>query len=52
MYTPFHMMYNRDSVTPFELADNQMGGNPVLASLSGELMTMLQRQNTFTCLNL
>ena len=33
-------MYNRDSVTHFELADNQRNDNPVSLSLSWESMTI------------
>ena len=34
------MMYSRDLVTPFELADNQRYVNAVLLSLSGESMAI------------
>ena len=38
-YNPFHIMYNRDPMTPFQLADNQRDGNPVPPTFSGESMT-------------
>ena len=28
-YIPFHIMYNRDPITPFELAYNQRHGNAI-----------------------
>ena len=39
-FTPFHMMYKRDTDTPFEFTDNQRDGNAVPPSLSGESMTI------------
>ena len=39
-YTLFCMIYNRDPVTPFELADNQRDGSPVQPHLSGESVTI------------
>ena len=34
------MMYNIDTVAPFELADNQRDGNPMPCSLSVESVTI------------
>ena len=39
-YTPLHMVYNRDPVKPFKLAENQRDSNPVTPILSRESMTI------------